>query len=98
MSFIVIYCTKDSRTLLVTTSTFLPTPPEFKCSLIKVACKCCFYYISLSVKNGFNFAKCFLLEIVCRKNNFPTVSSAFAEAAVLITIIPQCVTRITVGL
>lgn len=76
---------------------FVCTSPEFRCSLIKLTCMCCFHYISLSVKNGFNFAKCMLLEMVCRKYNFPTVSSAVAEVAILIITIPLCVTHKTLG-
>lgn len=67
-------------------------------SLIKLTCMCRFHYISPLVKNGFNFTKCLLLEILCRKCNFPTVSSAFAQVAVLMTTIPQCVTHKTLGL
>lgn len=77
---------------------FLCSSPEFRCSLIKLTCICCFHYISLSVKNGFNFAKCMLLEMVCRKYNFPTVSSAVAEVAILIITIPQSVIHKTPGL
>lgn len=39
-----------------------------------------------------------LLEVVFRKYNFPTVSSAVAEVAILIITIPQCVTHKTLGL